>query len=80
MYILLFFFTALLVGFGLRWLVEWTLLETPEDSISSWHVERAPRNFNHPRTWAAYQRLLRRHRPVLISSRRDRRGRFRKMS
>ena len=80
MYILLFFFAALLVGFGLRWLVEWALAETPEDSGSSWQLDRDPRNFNNPRTWAAYQRLLRWQRPVLISSRRDRRGRFRKMS
>lgn len=79
MYALILFLFALLVGFGLRWLVEWTLVETPEDSLSSWQNTREPRDFNHPRTWAAYQRLLRRKRPPLISSRRDKRGRFRKM-
>lgn len=68
----LFLVFALLAVFGVRWLLFWSLPEPQEDTV----VVEPPANpavFYNPRSWATFQ-----PRP-LISYRRDKRGRFRKM-
>ncbi len=57
--------------------LHWTLAETTEDEPAS-QPTRAPRNFYNPRTWAAFHRLVGR-KTLLLTYRRDRRGRFRKV-
>ena len=61
---------------GLYFTLSWSLEETPDD-LEDERI-RNPRSFYDPRTWAAYHRLVG-QKPLLISSRRDRQGRFRKM-
>jgi hypothetical protein len=76
MYILLVLMLTLGLVTGLYLTLSWSLAETPED-IGNERIEE-PRSYYDPRTWAAYHFLLG-QKPILISSRRDRRGRFRKM-
>ena len=78
MYLLLLLAVALALVLWLSWFLSWTVAEAPEDSAASEEQRRNRRNFYDPRTWAAYQRWTR-HRPLLISYRRDKRGRFRKL-
>jgi hypothetical protein len=76
MYILLVLILLLALIAGGYLIISWSLTEVPEDIED----ERThdPRSFYDPRTWAAYHFLIG-QKPLLISSRRDRRGRFRKM-
>ena len=68
-------FAALLVGGHA--LLSWLLVESEEQGEGS--EPRRRRSFYDPRTWAAFRRLLSK-RPALLTYRRDRLGRFRKMS
>lgn len=78
MYILLFLILVLLLlAFGAHSLFGWALAETAEEGFAN--ERRRERSFHDPRTWAAFRRWLGR-KPPLLMSRRDRRGRFRKMS
>jgi|GEM_PF-5024492 len=76
MYILLVLILILALVAGLYVTLSWSLAETPEDVADERSQE--PRSYYDPRTWAALHFLLG-EKPLLISSRRDRRGRFRKM-
>jgi hypothetical protein len=76
MYVLLVLILILALVAGLYLTLSWSLAETPED-VSDERIQE-PRSYYDPRTWAAYHFLLG-QKPLLISSRRDRRGRFRKM-
>jgi hypothetical protein len=74
MYILLFLIVVLMSALAVRWLLGWTLEEMPED-VGRFNEEvRNPSVFYDPRTWAIFQPI------PLLSYRRDKRGRFRKMS
>lgn len=70
-------FVGLLVG-G-HYFLSWLLVESPEDRQSREEAGRPPRNFYNPRTWAAFRRLASK-RPPLLMYRRDKNGRFRKLS
>lgn len=74
MYILLFLIVVLTSALALRWLLGWTLQEMPEDVIRPDEAIENPSVFYDPRTWAIFQPI------PLLSYRRDKRGRFRKMS
>ena len=76
MYVLLVLILLLGLIAGLYFTLSWSLAEEPEDLDDE--RTRNPRSFYDPRTWAAYHRLVG-QRQLLISSRRDRQGRFRKM-
>jgi hypothetical protein len=76
MYVLLVLILLLALIGGLYFVLSWSLAETPEDLDHE--RTRNPRSFYDPRTWAAYHRLVA-QKPPLLSSRRDRQGRFRKM-
>ena len=78
MYMLLFLAVLLALVVWASWFLCWTVAEAPDDDAASDERRRNPRNFYDPRTWAAYQRWTR-HRPLLLSYRRDKRGRFRKL-
>jgi hypothetical protein len=74
MYILLFLIVVLMSALAVRWLLGWTLAEMPED-VGRFNEEvQNPSVFYDPRTWAIFQPI------PLLSYRRDKRGRFRKMS
>ena len=74
MYILLFLILVLAAALALRWLLGWTLPEIPEDVACSDDRIQNPSVFYDPRTWVIFQPI------PLLSYRRDKRGRFRKMS
>jgi hypothetical protein len=73
MYILLFLSVVLMSALAVRWFFFWSFPDIPEDVGLEREGESNPSVFFDPRTWAMFQ-----PRP-LISYRRDRRGRFRKM-
>jgi hypothetical protein len=77
--IVLLMFVAVLVG-GHAFL-SWLLVETKEErgSAEERARARAPRSFYNHRTWAAFRRLISK-KPALLTYRRDRSGRFRKLS
>ena len=76
MYILL-ILSLLLALFGaMYFILSWSLADASEHADDE--RTQDPRSFYDPRTWAAYHRLLG-QKPLLLSSRRDRQGRFRKM-
>ena len=70
-------FVSLLVA-G-HFFLSWLLVESPEDRQTREEAGRPPRNFYNPRTWAAFRRLASK-RPALLMYRRDKYGRFRKLS
>ncbi len=74
MYILLFLILVLLSALAMTWLLSWTLQESPEDVSRPEEAIGNPSVFYDPRTWAIFQPI------PLLSYRRDKRGRFRKMS
>lgn len=79
MYILLSIALAV-AAVALAWLFTlWLLPEAPEDDLGGSEGTRRPRDFYDVRTWVAYQRWTR-QKPALLAYRRDKRGRFRKMS
>ena len=79
MYILLFLIVLLLVlALGAHSFFGWAMAETPEDGGAAAQARQRERSFHDPRTWAAFRRWLN-QKPPLLWSRRDRRGRFRKM-
>ena len=73
MYILLFLIVVLASALAARSFLSWTLAEVPEDSSSFDEQPLDASRFYDPRTWAIFQPI------PLISYRRDKRGRFRKM-
>ena len=73
MYILLFLIFILASALAVRSFLSWTFAEVPEDSASFEESPLDPSRFYDPRTWAIFQPI------PLISYRRDKRGRFRKM-
>ncbi len=73
--IVLLVFAAVLVA-GHQFL-SWLLVDAEEGQGEDRH--RPPRSFYNPRTWAAFRRLIRK-RPALLTYRRDRFGRFRKLT
>ena len=73
MSILLFLIVALAMALTVRWFLFWTFPEMPEDISSSHPSQSDPSSFYDPRTWMIFQTK------PLISYRRDKRGRFRKM-
>lgn len=77
--IVLLIFVTILVG-GHAFL-SWLLSETQEERGSAEERERAraPRSFYNQRTWAAFRRLISK-KPALLTYRRDRNGRFRKLN
>lgn len=77
--IVLLLFVAVLVG-GHAFL-SWLLVETKEEhgSAEERARERAPRSFYNYRTWAAFRRLISK-KPALLTYRRDKHGRFRKIT
>lgn len=77
--IVLLIFVAALVG-GHAFL-SWLLSETEEErgSAEERARQRAPRSFYNHRTWAAFRRLISK-KPALLTYRRDRNGRFRKLN
>ena len=78
MYILLFLIVLLLVlALAAHSFFGWAMAETAEDGAAA-QARRRERSFHDPRTWAAFRRWLN-QKPPLLWSRRDRRGRFRKM-
>lgn len=70
-------FVGLLVGS--HFFLSWLLVESGEDRQSRGEAARPPRNFYNPRTWAAFRRLASK-RPPLLMYRRDKNGRFRKLT
>lgn len=67
------FLVFVLLGiFAVRWFLFWSIPEVADDSSIAEPPEH-PSLFYDPRTWAIFQPKL------LISYRRDKRGRFRKM-
>ncbi len=72
MSILLFLAALLLAVLAIRWFLFWSLPELPED-VAVPEVPDHPSLFYDPRTWAVF------HPRPLISYRRDKKGRFRKM-
>ena len=64
---------------GGYYFLSWLLSETSEERQTREERERPPRSFYNPRTWAAFRRLVR-TRPQLLMYRRDKKGRFRKLS
>ncbi len=77
MYFLLFLIILSALGVLTYAGLQWMLAETLEDGAAS-QPPRAPRSFYNPRTWAAFHRLASR-KALLLTYRRDRRGRFRKV-
>ena len=77
--IVLLMFVAILIG-GHAFL-SWLLTETREEQGSAEERARArePRSFYNHRTWAAFRRLISK-KPALLTYRRDRNGRFRKLN
>jgi hypothetical protein len=77
--IVLLVFVIVLVG-GHAFL-SWLLVETKEErgSAEERAQARAPRSFYNHRTWAAFRRLISK-KPALLTYRRDRSGRFRKLN
>jgi hypothetical protein len=77
--IVLLMFVALLVG-GHAFL-SWLLVETREDRDTTEERERVrrQRSFYNHRTWAAFRRLISK-KPALLTYRRDKHGRFRKLN
>ena len=77
--IVLLMFVAALVG-GHAFL-SWLFAEAKEEcgSAEERARERAPRSFYNHRTWAAFRRLISK-KPALLTYRRDRNGRFRKLN
>jgi hypothetical protein len=65
------------LALALQVFLSWAFAESPEDGTSDGPT-RSPRSFYNYRTWTAFHRLLSR-RPPLLTYRRDRRGRFRKL-
>ena len=76
--VLLMFVAALVVGHAF---LSWLLVETKEELGSAEEGARAkaPRSFYNHRTWAAFRRLISK-KPALLTYRRDRNGRFRKLN
>jgi hypothetical protein len=74
MYILLFLILVLMSALAMALLLSWTLQDTPDDVSNSDEPIENPSVFYDPRTWAIFQPI------PLLSYRRDKRGRFRKMS
>ena len=72
-------FVPVLVG-GHAFL-SWLLVESKEERESAEERtrEKAPRSFYNHRTWAAFRRLISK-KPALLTYRRDRNGRFRKLN
>lgn len=75
--IVLLAFVGILIGS--HFFLSWLLAEMPEDRDSEGQIVRPPRNFYNPRTWEAFRRLTAK-RPALLMYRRDKNGRFRKLS
>ena len=75
--IVLLAFVGILVGS--HFFLSWLLAEMPEDRDSHGQIVRRRRNFYNPRTWEAFRRLTAK-RPALLMYRRDKKGRFRKLS
>ena len=73
MYILLFLSASLAAVLLGRWFLFWTFPELPDDVAPAGDPQVDPSVFYDPRTWAIFQPK------TLISYRRDKRGRFRKM-
>ena len=73
MYILLFLIVILASSLAVRSFLSWTFAEVPEDSAPFEEPPLDSSRFYDPRTWAIFQPI------PLISYRRDKRGRFRKM-
>lgn len=73
MYILLFLIAIVAAVLLARWFLFWTFPELPEDVGPAQVSQPEPATFYDPRTWAIF------HPRPLISYRRDKRGRFRKM-
>jgi hypothetical protein len=73
MYILLLLIVVLASALAVRCFLFWTFPDAPEDVATEPELPASPSLFYDPRSWAMFQ-----PRP-LISYRRDRRGRFRKM-
>jgi len=73
MYILLFLLVAIATAFAVRSFFFWTFPELPEDISLTPEAPTNPSAFYDPRTWAMFQPK------ILISYRRDKKGRFRKM-
>lgn len=59
----------------------WLFSETGEEpgSAEERSLAKAPRSFYNHRTWAAFRRLISK-KPALLTYRRDRNGRFRKLT
>jgi hypothetical protein len=72
MSILLFVAALLAAVLAIRWFLFWTLPELPED-VAVAEAPDHPSLFYDPRTWAVF------HPKPLLSYRRDKKGRFRKM-
>ena len=70
-------FVGLLVGGHV--FLSWLLGEASEGEGEAGERQRPPRSFYNPRTWAAFRRLTAK-RPPLLMYRRDKNGRFRKLS
>lgn len=73
MYFLLFLVALLTGALAVRWFLVWSFPDIPEDVALEREAEPNPAIFFDPRTWAMFQPK------PLISYRRDRKGRFRKM-
>lgn len=73
MYILLFAVSILAIAFAIRSFLYWTFPELPEDSSRFEEQPASPSIFYDPRTWVIFKPM------TLISYRRDKKGRFRKM-
>ncbi len=58
---------------AVRWFLYWSIPEIPEDVSTAADQPANPALFYDPRTWAIFQPI------PLISYRRDKKGRFRKM-
>lgn len=70
-------FVGLLIGGHV--FLSWLLAEAADDRDGRAEAARPPRSFYNPRTWDAFRRLARK-RPALLMYRRDKKGRFRKLS
>ena len=81
MYIPIVLLVFVIVLVGGRAFLSWLLVETKEErgSAEERARARAPRSFYNHRTWAAFRRLISK-KPALLTYRRDRSGRFRKLN